>query len=183
MNDRIFLETERLIRRYGTRDPFELLDSLNVVVKFSTAFSRDGLKGFCTIMNRTRYVVINASLRSEEQRVVAGHEAGHIVVHADNLKIGTFRDNDIYLATGKMEREANIFAADFLISDDEVMEHMRSCDANFFNVARALCIPPPFFAFKLYSMVERGYAMRMPVDLNSSFLANKNFNFITNQQN
>ena len=74
MNDRIFLETERLTRRYGTRDPFELLDSLNVVVKFSTAFSRDGLKGFCTIMNRTRYVVINASLRSEEQRVVAGHE-------------------------------------------------------------------------------------------------------------
>ena len=104
-------------------------------------------------MNRTRYVVINASLRSEEQRVVAGHEAGHIVVHADNLKIGTFRDNDIYLATGKMEREANIFAADFLISDDEVMEHMRSCDANFFNVARALCIPPPFFAFCFFLLL------------------------------
>ena len=28
----------------------------------------------------------------------------------------------------------------------------------------------PFFAFKLYSMVNRGYSMRVPVDLNSSFL-------------
>lgn len=145
LHNRIFLETEPLARKYGTRDPFELLDSLNVVVEFSMAFPCEGLKGFCTIMNRTCYVVINAHLRSEEQRIVAGHEAGHIVVHADDLKIGMFRDSDIYTATGRMEREANTFAADFLIPDDEVMEHLRSCDANFFNVARTLCIPSSFF--------------------------------------
>lgn len=66
-----------------------------------------------------------------------------------------------------------MFAADFLIRDEDVLKRMKACDSNFFNVAKALRIPAPFFAFKLYSMVERGYAMRMPVDLDSAFLARK----------
>lgn len=172
MKERIFLEAQRLRRKWDTRDPFELLDMLNVVVERTRAFPRDGLKGFCTVINRTRYVVVNDRLPVEQQRVVAGHEAGHIVLHGADLRIGAaFRDNDVYTATGKKEREANFFSADFLFPDEDVIENMRACDANFFNVARALCIPAPFFAFKLYSMVERGYAVRMPVDLNATFLA------------
>ena len=89
----------------------------------------------------------------------------------DVAGVGAFKDIDIYMATGKKEREANFFAADFLIADEEVIELMKTCDANFFNVAKALSIPAPFFAFKLYSMVERGYAMHVPVDLDSAFLA------------
>ena len=36
--------------------------------------------------------------------------------------------------------------------------------------AKALLIPAPFFGFKLYSMLSRGYSVRMPEDLNSLFL-------------
>lgn len=171
MNDSIFLEAEHLRKKYNTRDPFELLDAMGVVVEFTRAFPRNGLKGFCTILNRTNYVVINARLCAEEQRVVAGHEGGHIVIHKDDLKVGAFRDSDIYMAKSKKEREANFFSADFLISDEEVLDAMKACDANFFTVARTLYIPEPFFAFKLYSMVERGYSMKMPVELDSTFLA------------
>lgn len=172
MNDHIFAQAERLRKKYRTRDPYEALEEMNVVVMYSNAFARDGLKGFCTIQNQTKYVVINEKLSEEDQRVVAAHELGHIVVHNTDLKIGAFRDNDIYMATGKKEREANFFAADFLIADEDVIDLMKTCDANFFNVAKELLIPAPFFAFKLYSMVERGYAMRVPVDLDSAFLAN-----------
>lgn len=173
MNLDIYEDAERLAKRYETRDPFELLDAMNVVVKFTDKFPKDGLKRLCTFINKTRYVVINDRLSSVEARVVAGHEAGHIIRHAAELKIGAFQDNDIYMATGKKEREANVFAADFLIRDADVLELMQSCDSNFFNVSKALRIPAPFFAFKLYSMVERGHAMRMPVDLDSTFLARK----------
>ena len=72
---------------------------------------------------------------------------------------------------GKRSAKPTFSQRIFLIPDEDVIENMRACDANFFNVARALCIPAPFFAFKLYSMVERGYAVRMPVDLNATFLA------------
>ena len=51
------------------------------------------------------------------------------------------------------------------------ISYCATCDANFFTVARTLYIPEPFFAFKLYSMVERGYSMKMPVELDSTFLA------------
>lgn len=171
MNDTIFRETERLRRKYCTRDPFELLDAMNVVVRFTNEFPRTGLKGFCTVINRTRYVVINSRLCEEEQRVVAGHEAGHLILHKDDLKIGAFKDNDIYMAKSKKEREANFFSADFLLSDNDVLDAMKGCEANFFTVARSLYIPDPFFAFKLYSMVERGYSMKMPIELDSTFLA------------
>ena len=130
MNDSIYLAAERLCKKHMTRDPFELLDGLGVVTSFSHRFRQDGLKGFCTIINRTRYVVIK----------------------------------------GKQEREANFFAADFLISDNDVLNAMQECGSNFFTVARALCIPESFFAFKLYSMVERGYSMRIPVELDNAFL-------------
>ena len=171
MNDHIFAQAEQLRKKYRTRDPFEALEGMNVEIMFTDAFACDGLKGFCTIQNRIKYVVINERLSDEDQRVVAAHELGHLVVHNTDLKIGTFRDNDIYMATGKKEREANFFAADFLIADEDVIDLMKTCDANFFNVAKSLFIPAPFFAFKLYSMVERGYAMRVPVDLDSTFLA------------
>ena len=171
MSNTIYLEAERLRKKYNTRDPFEFLEAINVRVDFTHEFPKNGLKGFCTIFNHTRYVVINAFLCEEEQRVVAGHEAGHIILHMDDLKVGAFRDNDIYMAKSRKEREANFFAADFLISDDDVLDAMKACDANFFTVAHALCIPEPFFAFKLYSMVERGYTMKMPIDLDSTFLA------------
>ena len=171
MNCYVFSQAERLQRKYQTRDPFELLDALRVVVSMTNTFRRDGLKGFCTILNQTKYVVINSKLAEEEQRVVAGHECGHIVIHSDFLKLGAFKDHDVYQATGKTEREANFFAADFLISDEEVLDLMSTCDANFFSVAKGLSIPAPFFAFKLYSMVERGFSMRVPTGLNSTFLA------------
>lgn len=171
MNDLIFAQAEQYRKKFCTRDPFRALEAMKVEIMISDAFTQDGLKGFCTIQNRIRYVVINGNLGEELQRVVAAHELGHLVVHSNDLKIGTFRDNDIYMATGRKEREANFFAADFLIADEDVIDAMRACDANFFNVARSLSIPAPFFAFKLYSMVDRGYAMRMPVDLDSAFLA------------
>ena len=101
MNDHIFVQAERLRKKYRTRDPYEALEEMNVVIMYSNAFARDGLKGFCTIQNKTKYVVINERLSEEDQRVVAAHDLGHIVVHNTDLKIGAFRDNDIYMATGK----------------------------------------------------------------------------------
>lgn len=171
MNNHIFTQVEKIQKKYRTRDPFVLLDAMHIVTMLSDSYSPNGLKGFCTIQNQSKYVVINSHLSDEEQRVVAAHELGHLILHKPDLKIGAFRDNDIYMATGKKEREANFFAADLLIADEDVIELMKTCDADFFNVAKALAIPAPFFAFKLFSMVERGYAVRVPVDLDSAFLA------------
>lgn len=170
MSDRIYSEVLRVIQRYRTRDPFDLLDAMGVTVFFSDKFQKDGLKGFCTCANRFLYVVINAKLCPEERRIVAAHELGHLVLHQSKLKLGAFRDNDVYCPTNRWEKEANCFAADLLCADEDVTEAMKTEDSDFFDVARQLYVPAPFFAFKLYSMMDRGFPVRLPVELNSTFL-------------
>lgn len=170
-----FEDAQRLYRRYDTRNPFEIIDrASDMKLWLSEAYAADGLKGFATIQNRTKYVVINSFLLEEEQRIVAAHEIGHIIRHEVRLRIQPMRDFDVYEATGKLEREANFFAADLIIGDEEALDEIHSCGADFFSVARKLYVPAPFFAFKLYSLVERGNPMRMPVELDSSFLADRN---------
>lgn len=172
IHDSSFENTQRLYRKYRTRDPLQIIEDIpDLCLKRSVSFGRDGLKGFSTIMNRVKFVVVNDFLEPEEQRVVAAHELGHIFRHELRLRTCPMRDFDLYNATGRLEREANLFAADFLLGDEEVMDEIHSCGANFFSVAQTLNIPAPFFAFKLYSMIERGYAMKLPVDLDSRFLA------------
>lgn len=172
MTSRIYTVANRLRRKYHTSDPFELLDALHVVVKYSDKYGPTGLKGFTTVWNQTVYVVINSFLSEEEMRVVAAHELGHVVLHRPLLYAArAFQDGDIYFVTGKAEREANFLAADFLLSDEDVLEEMQEKNSDFFVTASALNIPAPFFAFKLYSMVERGFSMSVPVDLDSDFLA------------
>ena len=173
MNDYIYSKAMQLKEKYKTNDPFELLDALNATVVYSQKYGRDGLKGFCTRINRFWYVMINDRLPAPEKKVTAGHEAGHIVIHPEILKCGAFQDADIYNAKGREEREANLFAADYILDDDEVYDLTHSCGADFFSVAKSLYVPEPFLAFKLYSMVSRGYSMRMPVELESRFLGRR----------
>lgn len=173
MTQYVFSQVQKYVRKFNTRDPYEILDALNVVTKMSDVYPRKGLKGYCIQLNRTNYVVINEKLPEAEQRVIASHELGHVTVHNKELRCSPFQDCDIYQATSKMEREANFFGADLLIPDDEVLDLVHSSDADFFNVAKTLCVPCEFFAFKLYSMVERGFSMQMPIGLNSTFLSSK----------
>ena len=174
MDNRIFEYACKLSKKYGTRDPFDILEHClpNTKLKISDRYEADGLKGYATIQVRgQKFAVINGKLCPEEQRVVAAHELGHLILHETHLKVAPMRDFDIYNALGKYERETNSFAADFLISDEEALDVIHSCDSDFFSSAKELCIPAPFFAFKLYSLIQRGNKLRMPVDLDSRFLA------------
>ena len=81
----IFREVEQAVRAYATREPYELLDAIGAVTRFSRAYPADSLKGYCTILNGVKYAVVNANLSREEQRVVAGHEAAHLILHQSEM--------------------------------------------------------------------------------------------------
>lgn len=170
MNGMIFDQAQRYRKRFHTSDPYELLDGMGVILVPSTNYAPDGLRGYCTVINKIKYVVINVNQPEEEQRVVAAHEAAHLVLHQAQLKAGAMSDFDVYNVKSRLEQQANFFAADFLIDDADVTDVLQSHEVNFYDAAKELLIPAPFFAFKLYSMVRRGYNMRVPVDLNSTFL-------------
>ena len=170
----IYEEAIRILDKYKTRDPYELLDAIGAVTIFTREYERDGLKGYSTILNRTMYAVINAKLRKGDRRIAAGHEAAHLILHKNQIltsPIKAMRDFNLFDNSGRYEREANSFLADFLLDDAEVMDVVTDEHRDYFSSARELRVPPPLFAFKLYSMMQRGFNVRNPVDLDSTFLA------------
>ena len=87
----VYREIGKLSRRYGTRDPFELLDALRVRVRFY--YDLCSVKGFTRYFLRLYFVGINGNLSAQEQRIVAAHELGHIVLHADALRTAPLFDS------------------------------------------------------------------------------------------
>ena len=170
----IYLAAETAAMRYQTRDPYKLLEGIGAIIHYRYDFDQKGLKGFATIINRVMYAVINGNLSKGERKVVAGHEAGHLIQHKAEIMLSpaqALKDFNLYDNSGRLEYEANSFLADFLVSDDDVLDVVSNEDGDYFSNANDLCIPPPLFAFKLHSMMRRGIKIRSPVDLQSGFLA------------
>lgn len=169
----IYNEADGYARRFKTRNPYELLDAIGAITVFSDEYEPDGLKGFSTILGRVMFAVINSKLNEQDRRIVAGHEAAHLILHKREILLSpakAMKDFNLFDNSGRYEHQANNFLADFLVADDEVMDIIRSNELDYFGTARELCMPPPLLAFKLYSMMQRGFAVRNPVNLTSDFL-------------
>ena len=64
---------------------------------------------------------------------------------------------NIYNIADKTEYQANLFAADLLLDDDEVDELAMQEGIDFYTMARYLYTNPQLLGFKLFSMANRGY--------------------------
>lgn len=168
--DYIHREVLRVMAKYKTNDPYDLLDALGTEMRESRAYGRNGLKGYCYFSKRTIFVVLNAFLPEVEKRIVAMHEAAHVILHRDLIRVAPMKDNVIYDMTSKTEYQANLFTADFLISDDEVDELTADEEMDYFRMCKALYVSPDLMSFKLFSMIQRGYQYKLPQGLNSTFL-------------
>ncbi|MCC2255954.1 ImmA/IrrE family metallo-endopeptidase [Ruminococcus sp. CLA-AA-H200] len=168
--DTIHNTTEKLARRFQTRDPIEILEGLHVILGESSRYKR--LKGYCFLSCQTIYVMFNSALSEYEKRIVAAHELGHITLHRSQLRIAPMSDSQLYNMVDKTEYQANLFAADLLISDQAVEGLSQNPDLDYFDFCSTLYVPPELMSFKLYSLIQRGHQYNMPLGIDSSFLAN-----------
>jgi len=150
----IYACVEELIEKYNTSDPFELMDALDIHCESSNL---EHLKGYCVIIHGIKFIAINENLRPAERKIVAAHELGHIILHSDKLKAAAHEDMNIYNIADKTEYQANLFAADLLLDDDEVDELAMQEGIDFYTMARYLYTNPQLLGFKLFSMANRGY--------------------------
>ena len=114
-NTYIYTETKKLIKKYGTRNSFEIMDQMNIAVGETSRYKT--LKGYCFMSCKTIYVMISSFLSEEEKMIVAAHELGHIILHRSQLKMAPMQDDTLYNMTDNTEYQANLFAADLLIED------------------------------------------------------------------
>ena len=109
---------DSLVRKYNTRNPFEIINNLNVIVIF---YPLKGVKGFYQYFQRNNIIYIDNDLSESEQKVVCAHELGHMFLHKKCNAI--FMDTRTHFVTNKYENEANTFAAELLIPDSIILEN------------------------------------------------------------
>lgn len=167
MQDYIWEQAHRLTKRYETRDPFKLIDALHI--HLMTPNNLGGLKGFYYTLCRERYVVINGKMNERDQLLVSAHELGHDRLHRQLARVSPLKDFAFYEVTSHTEYEANLFASELLVSDEDVEECVKE-GMDYLSMCRTLGFHPQLMAFKLYGMVRRGYHLNLSEGLDSRFL-------------
>ena len=81
------------------------------------------------------------------------------------------QDDTLYNMTDNTEYQANLFAADLLIEDEDIEEMVQNEDLDYFGLCSSLNATPELMSFKLYSLAKRGQAYHMPMEIQSNFLA------------
>lgn len=137
---------KRLIRKYGTRNPFEICDHLGIKLIFKDL---GHVRGAFQIVYRTKIIYINYNLEHYMQRQVCAHELAHAILHR---KVNTiFLDKHTYFVTDKLEIEANIFAAELLISDDNIRQYFGT-GYSIENIANDLEISETLVEYKIKNL-------------------------------
>ena len=65
----------RLSKKYDTRDPFRLADEMGFIVVLAPLVD---MRGFQQRVKRQNIIYINDGLDEQQQRLVCGHEMGHL---------------------------------------------------------------------------------------------------------
>lgn len=109
---------QSLVRKYNTRNPFEILRQKNVILVYAPL---NGVRGFYQYFQRNHIIYIDENLSHSEKRFVCAHELGHMLLHKKANAL--FMDTHTFFNTEKYEVEANTFAAELLIPDELIFEH------------------------------------------------------------
>lgn len=109
--------TDSLVRKYRTRDPFEIIRGMNAILIFAPLVDT---RAFYQYFQRNNIIYIDDSLSRHEQAFECAHEMGHMLMHKKMNTI--FMDTRTGFNTDRFENEADAFAVNLLIGDDVMHE-------------------------------------------------------------
>ena len=145
---------QRLVRRFGTRDPFAIAGGLGICV-YREDFAR--LKGMYRVIHRRRCLFVNRHLDEDTLRIVCAHEIGHDQLHRQAAKDSGLPEIMLYHMNSRMEYEANMVAAAILLPDEDVLECIYEYRYGAEELAHALRTDVNLVALKIQALRFRGY--------------------------
>lgn len=145
-------------RLYKTDDPYELADYLHIVLIRRPLGT---LAGCYMYMKKNKVIFLNSELPDDNfARIVMAHELGHAVLHPrENCY---FMKHKTLLLTSKIERQANLFAAEWLISD-EMLKDYEGCTVTVEQFARCRGVHEDLVRLKLELNNEYNKNRELPV--------------------
>ena len=161
-------KADALIKKYDTRDPLALCRELRIRVRYKDLGT--AVKAYYFYQSRIKNIVLNSRSGSIVQRVLCAHELGHAVLHGKLAAMRGFRELELFDRTVPAEYEANLFAAELLVSDEELLRLLNDRDKTFFGISRELYIPAELLDFKFRILKHKGYHLEAPCLAPSDFL-------------
>lgn len=109
---------ESIVRKYHTRNPFEIIKERNAILVYAPLVD---VRGFYQYFQRNHLIYIDENLPETEKTFVCAHELGHMLMHKKANAV--YMDTKTCFNTNKYEIEANTFAAELLIPDETIIEN------------------------------------------------------------
>lgn len=164
-------EVMRIKKRYMETDPYRLCDSMGLILLHEPMGTYEGAcKGFFLMQSRKKSITINSDLPEELQRIILSHEIGHAVLHNSSTGVKAFHDFALFDEASLYEYEANIFAAEYLMDDTDVLGLLNE-DMSFFEAASTLNVPAELLDFKFRILKRKGFkVIDPPLMANGDFM-------------
>lgn len=112
-------EVYRIITKHKTNNPFEIATNKNIHVVLWDL--HEEIKGFYKYDKRNKYIFINNNLAEAPKNFVCAHELGHAILHP-RANTPFLREKTLF-SVNKLEVEANTFAVEMLLQDDQLYEY------------------------------------------------------------
>ena len=161
-------KVKTITKKYDTRDPFEICKNMNIHVYYKDLGK--ALKAYYFYQSRIKNIVINTNSSMIVRRVLCAHELGHAILHGKLAAMRGFHESELYDSFIPTEYEANLFAAELIISDDEIFEMLNDKDKSFFSIAKELYVPVELLDFKFRVLKHKGMRVEVPCIAQSDFL-------------
>ena len=148
-----------LKRKFKTSDPFVIAEGLGISVRYADSFKQ--LKGMYTVIARNRFIFLNANNSAEVNRIVCAHELGHDRLHRALAQSAPMKEISLWNVSSACEYEANLFAAELLLSGEEILSLSslgKSCE----QIAAITETDANLVALKVESLIHAGYTLQMP---------------------
>ena len=151
----------------GTRDPHKIADELGIEIIYCPFKSQ---RGAYKVIMRNRFMFIKEDLHPVMENIVLLHELGHDSLHRDEAtKAGGFKEFNIFdIRDSRMEYEANVFATQIALPDDDFLE-LAEQGYDVQQIARAMHSDVNLVALKADTLISQGYRLR-PQEYKNRFL-------------
>lgn len=164
----IHQKVNQIINKYDTRNPFDICKHLDINIHYKDLGT--SLKAYYFCQSRIKNIIINSRSSSIVQQILCAHELGHAILHGKLATMRGFQDIELFDLSSPTEYEANIFAAELIIADEDVIDLLNDCDKSFFTIAKELYVPAELLDFKFRVLKHKGMRIEIPCSSPSNFL-------------
>lgn len=148
----------RIYRTYEHRRTEHIAKEMGILI-IPTPFKKQ--KGAYKVIERQPIIFINDHLHPVVREIVFGHELGHHLLHREEaIRAGGFQEFSLFdMRENRMEYEANLFAAQLMLPDDEIKELIyRGYDVQ--QIAKAMRSDINLVAIKVSELNRHGCCFR-----------------------